>query len=218
MKGIRAVGFAVAVSAAAPAFAAPDCYLGLTAASVFGRSQHVHSSRFAFTDTFDVNGRGVGAQFGCLAARDRWLYGAAVDLTDTQAKGNAQELPPNQDIFAETAIEWIGTMRAIGGYQLDSRTMVYLTGGLAFSAMKIRVCGVTGPFAGTCGVSSENLWGVVGGVGARVQLWRRWSLNAEYLAFGFENKEFPRPGAFSDRGGGIRPEAQLLRAGLSFHF
>jgi hypothetical protein len=82
----------------------------------------VASNRGAYTDTFNVNGRAAGAQFGCLRARDRVVYGAALDLMH------------------------------------------------------------------------------------------------EYLAFAFENKEFPTPATFGDRGGGVRPEAQVLRAGLNFHF
>jgi opacity protein-like surface antigen len=219
MRLIATLGVALAAAAALPATAADlDCQLGLTTGAVYGRSQHVHSSGYAFTDTFDVNGRAGGVQFGCLAARDRVRYGAALDLMDTNARGNSQELDPNQDFFAETAFDWIGTMRAVGGYQLDPRTLVYLTGGLAFSAVQIRVCRVSGPFAGTCAASSANVWGLVGGVGAQVRISRRWSLNAEWLGFGFENKEFPTPATFNNREGGVRPEAQVLRAGLNFHF
>jgi opacity protein-like surface antigen len=201
-----------------PATAADlDCHLGLTGGAVFGRSQHVASNGGAYTDTFDVNGRAGGLQSGCLAARGRLRYGAALDLMDTNAKGNTQELAPNQNFFAETSFDWIGTMRAVGGYQLDPRVMIYVTGGVAFSGIQIRVCRASGPFAG-CSSSSANVWGLVGGVGSQLRLSRRWSLNVEYLAFGFENKEFPTPVPFNDRGGGVRPEAQVLRAGLNLHF
>jgi hypothetical protein len=53
--------------------------------------------------------------------------------------------------------------------------MLNVTGGLAFSGVQIRVCAVGGAFAGTCGTSAAKMWGVVGGVGAQVRLWRRWS-------------------------------------------
>ncbi|HYR35461.1 MAG TPA: outer membrane beta-barrel protein [Burkholderiales bacterium] len=196
-----------------------DCQLGATAGAVYGRSQHVHSSGFEFTDPFNVNGRAAGVLFGCLAARNRLRYGAALDLMDASATGYQQDRPPNENFFSETSFDWIGTMRAVGGYQLDPRVTLYLTGGLAFSGVKIRVCAVSGAFAGTCGASSANVWGVVGGVGTQVRLWRRWSLSAEYLAFGFENKEFPTPvGPFADRGGGVQPQAQVFRAALNFHF
>ena len=201
MRFIAALGIALAAAAALPAMAADlDCRLGVTAGAVYGRSQHVASNGGAYTDTFDVNGRAGGVQFGCLAARDRMRYGAALDLMDTNAKGNTQELDPNQNFFAETSFDWIGTMRAVGGYQMDPRVMVYLTAGLAFSALQIRVCRVSGAFAGTCAGSSATVWGVVGGVGAQYQVSRRWSLNVEYLAFGFENKEFPTPATFGTIG------------------
>jgi outer membrane immunogenic protein len=204
---------------ALPAMAADlDCQLGVTAGAVYGRSQHVHSSGFEFTDAFNVNGRAAGVLFGCVAERNRLRYGAALDFMDTNAAGSQQERPPNEDLFAETSFDWLATMRAIGGYQLDPRVMLYVTGGLAFSGVQIRVCAASGAFAGTCGTSSANMWGVVGGVGAQVRLWRRWSLSAEYLAFGFENKDFPAPVPFLDRGGGVDPQAQVFRAALNFHF
>jgi opacity protein-like surface antigen len=219
MMFIATLAVALAAGVARPALAADlDCQVGMSIGGVFGRSQHVNSNRGAFTNTFDVNGRGVAAQFGCLRARDRVTFGAALDYTSTKAKGNTQELPPNQDIFAETSFDWFATMRGIGGYQVDPRIMVYLTGGVAFSGVNIRVCTVSGPSAGTCGVTSENVWGLVGGVGSQFRISRRWSLHAEYLVFAFENREFQRPGPFNDRGGGVRPEAQIVRAGLNFHF
>jgi opacity protein-like surface antigen len=217
MRLIATLGVALAAAAALPALAADlDCHLGITGGAVFGRSQHAASNGGNYTDTFDVNGRAGGVQFGCLAARDRVRYGAALDFMDASATGNTQELAPNQNFFAETAFDWIATMRAIGGYQLDPRVMIYLTGGLAFSGMQIRVCR-TSPVAG-CAGSSANVWGVVGGVGSQIRISRRWSLNVEYLGFAFENKEFPTPATFGDRGGGVHPEAQMLRAGLNFHF
>jgi outer membrane immunogenic protein len=218
MRLIATLGVALAAAAALPATAADlDCHLGVTGGAVYGRSQHVASNGGAYTDTFDVNGRAGGLQFGCLAARDRVRYGAALDFMDTNATGNTQELAPNQNFFAETSFDWIATMRGVGGYQLDPRVMIYLTGGVAFSGMQIRVCRVSGPFAG-CSPSSANVWGLVGGIGSQLRISRRWSLNAEWLGFGFENKEFPTPSTFGNRGGGVQPEAQVLRAGLNFHF
>ena len=195
-----------------------DCQVGVLGGAVYGRSQHVHSSGYEFTDPFDVNGPAAGAGFGCLAARNRFRYGAALDFMHTNAVGNTQERAPTEDLFAETAFDWLATMRVIGGYQLDPRVMLYVTGGLGFSAMKIRVCAVSGPGAGVCGTSSANLWGLVGGVGAQVRLWQHWSLSAEYIGFAFENKDFPAPLPYLDRGGGVRPEAHVLRAALNFHF
>jgi len=215
---IATLGIALAAAAALPARAADlECQLGVVAGAVFGRSQHAASNGGNYTDTFDVNGRAAGAQFGCLTARDRVKYGAMLDFMDSNAKGNTQELAPNENFFAETAFNWIATMRAIGGYQVDPRVMIYLTGGLAFSAVEIRVCRASGPFAG-CSGSSANVWGAVAGVGSQMRISRRWSLNVEYLGFAFENKEFPTPATFGDRGGGVHPEAQVLRAGLNFHF
>jgi opacity protein-like surface antigen len=200
----------------APLLAAgPDCHLGVVSGYVFGRSQHVPAGAQPLTDTFDVEGRALGARFGCLAVRERWVVGAAVDIMDSHAHGSTQELAPNQNFFAETSFEWLGTVRLVSGYRASPRATLYLTGGLAASSVKIRVCAVTGG----CGSTSEKVWGVVGGAGARYQFARRLSLDIEYLVFGFDQKGFSAPpGGFANREGGVNPEAQLVRAGLNFHF
>jgi opacity protein-like surface antigen len=219
MKAIGTAVVALAGAWAAPAMAAErDCHVGVTLSGVYGSSKHVHSSGFAFTDRFDVNGRGAGAQAGCIAARNRWRYGAVADVTDANARGNTQERAPNADVFATTSIDWLASLRAVGGYQVDSRALIYVTGGLAATSVNIRVCGVSGPLAGICGAGSHGLWGAVGGVGAQYRLSQRWSLSLEYLVFGFEKKGFEVLGAFQDRKGGVNPAAQVARLGLNVHF
>src|SRR5256885_17084184 len=106
---MRLIGTLVLALTAMPALGADlDCQFGVIGGAVFGRSQHVHSSGFEFTDAFNVNGRGGGAQAGCLAVRERLRYGAMLDLMDTNAKGNAQERAPNQAILAEASLHWLG--------------------------------------------------------------------------------------------------------------
>ena len=78
---MRFIGTLVLALSVMPALAADlDCQLGVTGGALYGRSQHVHSSGYEFTDAFNVNGRAAGVQFGCLAVRDRLRYGAALDL------------------------------------------------------------------------------------------------------------------------------------------
>ena len=211
----RILAALIALFSAPLVAAEPDCHLGLMTGYVFGRSQHVPAGAQPLSDTFDVEGRALGARFGCLAVRERWVVGAVADIMDSHAHGTQQELPPNQNFFAETSFEWLATVRVVSGYRFSPRATVYLTGGLAASSVKIRVCFVSG----NCGATSEKVWGVVGGAGARYQFARRLSLDIEYLVFGFEQKGFSAPaGGFADREGGVNPEAQLVRAGLNFHF
>ena len=213
---MKRVALTVFLLTAGPVLAEPDCHLGLMSGYVFGRSQHQPQGAAPLTDTFEVEGRALGARFGCLASRQRWVYGAAADIMHSQAHGDTQELAPNQNFFAETSFEWLGTVRAVAGWQFTPKSVVYLTGGLAATSVKIRVCSTV---SGVCGSTSEKLWGVVGGAGARYRLARRLSLDFEYLVFGFEQKGFSAPGpGFADREGGVNPEAQLVRLGLNFHF
>jgi opacity protein-like surface antigen len=217
MRLIAAFGVALAATAAMPALAADlDCQVGVMAGSVFGRSQHVPDGSAPLSDHFNVNGRGVGAQAGCLAARDRVRYGFFGDLMDTNAQGNTQALPPNQqDGFVHTAFDWLGTLRAVGGYDLGSGFTAYLTGGAAAASVQMRLCK-----GASCAPSSQTMWGLAVGGGMQYRLLRRLSTSVEYLYFHFEDKPFPRSGiaVVGDRDVAVNPDAHVLRVALHFHF
>jgi opacity protein-like surface antigen len=215
MRLIAALSVALAAAAAVPALAADlDCQLGVMAGSVFGRSQHVPDESVPLSDHFNVNGRGVGVEAGCLAARDRVRFGFFGDLMNTNAQGNTQGLPPNQDGFVHTAFDWLGTLRAVGGYDLDSRWTAYLTGGVAASSVQMSLC------KASCSGNSQTMWGIAGGAGLQYRLLRRVSTSVEYLYFHFEDKPFPRSGraVVGDKDVSVNPEAQVLRVVLKFHF
>lgn len=202
---------------AAPAIAQSDCHVGLMAAQVFGRSQHVPEGGAPFNDTFDVEGRGLGAKLGCLAARDRWRYGFGADLMDSKAKGDAQMHAPNQNFFGETYFEWFGTVRAVGGHEFASGWSTYLTGGVAVASIRLRICRINPTF---CATETQTFWGLVGGGGVQYRFLRRMSASLEYVYFGFEDKPFPRSGALviGDKDVSVNPEAHVVRLGLNFHF
>ena len=214
---MKRIAFLVLLWTAAPAMAQSDCHVGLMAAYVLGRSQHVPDGSVPLTDTFDVEGRAVGAKLGCLRASGGWRHGFAADLMDSNAKGEAQMLDPNQNFFSETSIEWLGMLRAVGGYEFASGWMPYLTGGVAVASLQMRLCRVTPAF---CTTDSQKFWGLVGGAGVQYRLSRRFSANLEYLFFGFEDKPFSKSGTLvvGDKDVSVNPEAHVVRLGLNFHF
>ena len=216
MRLIAALGVALAATAAMPALAADlDCQLGVMAGSVFGRSQHVPDGSVPLSDHFNVNGRGVGAQAGCLAARGRARYGFFGDLMDTNAQGNTQALPPNQDGFVHTAFDWLATLRAVAGYDLGSGLTAYLTGGGAMTSVQMRLCK-----AACSATYSQTMWGLAVGAGMQYRLLRRLSTSVEYLYFHFEDKPFAGSGGavVGNRDVSVNPNAQVLRVALNFHF
>jgi opacity protein-like surface antigen len=214
----RLLAFAIAVWVL-PAFGADDCQLDLLAGGVFGQSQHLHSSGTPITDKFDLSGSAAGAGFGCTwAARGRWVAGVSGDWMHTTGKGHSQELPPNTNFTSETEVDWVGTLRFVGGYQ-DGPGMLYVTAGGAASAIKAKVC-PTGGTNASCAIQSQTLYGLVAGFGAKWQFAKHWSVRSELLFFGFEKMPYldPPPPGFVNRGGGLEPELRLARVGLSFHF
>jgi opacity protein-like surface antigen len=211
------IALLVMLLTAGPAMAQADCHIGLMAGHVVGRSQHVPDGSEPLNDTFDVEGRGLGAKLGCLASRGGWRYGFGADLMDSKAKGDAQMHAPNQNFFGETYFEWFGTARAVGGYEFPSGWSTYLTGGLAVASIRLRICQVTPTF---CATETQTFWGLTGGAGVQYRFLRRMSASLEYLYFGFEDKPFRRSGALviGDNDISVNPEAHMVRLGLNVHF
>jgi len=215
MRLIAALGCALAAVVAVPALATDlDCQFGITAGSVFGRSQHVPEGGAPFSENFNVNGRASGAEAGCLSAGERWRYGFFGDVMETNAQGSAQGLPPNQDAFVHTAFDWLGTLRGVIGYDFGSRLTGYVTGGVAATSVTMRLCKTS------CLVNSQIMWGIAGGAGFQYRLLRRLSASVEYRFVRLEDKPFPSSGAavVGDHDVSVNPEAQLLLVGLHFHF
>ena len=207
----------IAGLSAAPAMAQSDCHVGLMAGYVSGRSQHVPDASAPLNDTFDVEGRGLGAKLGCLAARGGWRYGFGADLMDSKAKGDTQMHAPNQNFFGETYFEWFGTVRAVGGYEFASGWSTYLTGGVAVASIRLRICRIS---PASCATEMQTFWGLTGGAGVQYRFLRRMSASLEYLYFGFEDKPFRRSGELvvGDHDISVNPEAHVVRLGLNFHF
>jgi outer membrane immunogenic protein len=121
-------------------------------------------------------------------------------------------------------LEWLGTLRARFGYLLTPRTLVYATGGVAWSGVNY-AGGASGPvgagYASSVSFTETEIGYVVGG-GVEFLTWDRWLLRGEYLLHHFNGvsavggaANFPTfPSAFTWSGYDIHE----FRAALSYKF
>jgi outer membrane immunogenic protein len=121
-------------------------------------------------------------------------------------------------------LEWLGTLRGRFGYLLTPRTLVYATGGVAWSGVNYAGAS-TGPvgagYASSVSFTETQVGYVVGG-GVEFLSWDRWLLRGEYLFHHFNGASavggaanFPTfPSGFTWSGYDIHE----FRAALSYKF
>lgn len=213
---IRALYLVVACWTAGVQAADGDCSISLLAGSVYGHSQHVHESTVSTTNlttSFGIDGNGAGVGFGCRWRNGPWVGGFETDFMKTSTKGSAQDVI---GIQSETEIENTATLRLTGGYMLRPKLLVYLTGGLATASVKAALC----PSPSSCTSESHRLYGGAFGGGFEYLFTTQISARLEAIWIGLDNRSYfdPPPAGAASRNGGVSPDIQTIRAGLSWHF
>lgn len=209
----------LAAALALPALAAEhDCYVGVLGGGAIGQSRHHNSSNGPITDNFDIDGRTLSGNAGCLWRANRNGYGLEADFSALKVKGSESDEAPffNPAFTSETRVERLATFRGVLGYEPSPRWFAYGTAGVATAIGRASGCAPDG----TCVADEKRLWGLAGGIGAEYAMWQNLRVRFEYLFVGFANKKFldSPPAPFSDRAGGVDADLHLFRAGVTLHF
>jgi outer membrane immunogenic protein len=196
MKKILLSGVAVAaLFAAAPAFAADVPVRGpvykAAPAPVFNWTGFYFGGHVGYgwgdaTIIGDVDGFIGGAQVGYNWQLSRnWVFGVEADISGTDMNS----------AIGPTHVDYVGTLRARIGYAWD-RTMVYGTGGFAFSR------------AAVAGLHDTDT-GYALGLGVEWAIASNWSAKVEYMYYDF-----------SDFAGipGVDADASTIKVGLNYRF
>jgi outer membrane immunogenic protein len=190
-----------------------ECAVTLFAGSVYGQSQH--STDTAITPAFSIDGNGAGLGYGCRWRNGPWVGGLEADYMKTSTKGSGLDV---SGFESSTEVENTGTLRLTGGFMLRPKLLVYLTGGFSTASVKASVC----PTPASCVSDAHRLYGGVFGGGLEYAFTRQFSARLEALWFGLDNKTYfavpPAGSGIAARTGGVSPDIQTIRAGLSWHF
>ena len=215
---------------APPIFSWTGCYLGIEGGGSWGRSQHtaVNPPNPALNglpiDTpFNVDGGLFGGTVGCNYQTGNVVAGIENDISWTNARGSANDIPPFSVTAVSTTKEtWLDTLRGRLGFAWD-RFFLYGTGGAAFANEGVKVCGI----AGNCVSDSQTRTGWVAGVGGE---WAAWtipggtlSLKVEYLHVDLGTGRFINPSVTFPGGGTIvtrdvRLTDDIFRGGINWKF
>jgi outer membrane immunogenic protein len=199
----------VSLAVATPALAAPPSaqiynWTGFYAGGNAGYSWGLAKTNVTFADlgegtptssssTTSLNGFIGGMQAGYNWQHSNWIYGIEADFQGSGERGSAafnsfyssdgEGFTLNQT--RDSKIQWFGTVRGRIGWLVDSKTMFYGTGGLAYG--KVSVSGTvsdpenTGNVFGY-GSSRVNVgFAVGGGIEGAFRDSKQWTWKLEYL-------------------------------------
>jgi outer membrane immunogenic protein len=165
----------------APVYTWSGCYVGASAGSSTGSSQHFATAGTTFndpslgpfnqipagtaiTDSFDLSGFIAGGQLGCNWQSGVWVFGIEGDGSATNKEGQQFEGPlatipggaGSENFVSQTQERWLVTARGRIGLSgwgwWGDRTLVYATGGAAWAKIDASEWGfLAGPPAATSG-------------------------------------------------------------------
>ena len=212
-----------------PAYTWNGCYVGASAGTSSGNSQHFRSSDGApITESFDLSGFIGGGQLGCNWQWGAWVFGIEGDGSAVNKSGQGFELQPiprpNTLWISETQERWFVTARGRLGltnfWWFGDKTMVYVTGGGAWAKIDASEWLTTTPQ--TTGHQESNTrsgWTVGGGI--EYALGYGWSVKSEFLYadFGtfttFTSPPFNAANIFSRD---VKVKDYIWRAGMNYKF
>jgi outer membrane immunogenic protein len=227
--------FAADMPVKAPVYKAPvaalwewtGCYIGIEGGGNWGRT-HNHDitapfDGLAVTNPYDLNGGLAGGTVGCNYQFDKWVIGLEGDVSWTDKKGVANEIPPfNTASTFGVRERWIDTLRGRFGRKFGDHDqfLLYVTGGGAAARVQAATCGAV------CFTVSNTMTGWTLGGGGEWAIFpaapvpHGWlSVKVEYLYVDLGSKDFnfdpTIPGLTAKN---IAVIDHIGRVGLNWHF
>jgi len=241
-----------AAPAPAPAYIAPvftwsGFYVGLNAGAAFGdRNRHlsIDTTNTIYRDLFQAGAAGVqggnsdtaftgGAQAGYNWQTGALVAGVEADINyrghgsnDAYAfSGSFNQTPYRFEYFGDRGGHWFGTLRPRIGYAMD-RTLLYVTGGLAFGPSRdagyARVTNAAGGVVAEWrGGGNGSNWGWTLGAGVEHAFSANWTAKLEYLYVKLDDGSRTLTGVAAGLPNFIAHEDDkfhVVRAGLNYRF
>jgi outer membrane immunogenic protein len=209
------------------------CYVGASAGTTNGQSQHFDGAGVPITNGFDLSGFIGGGQLGCNWQWGAWVFGIEGDGSAVNKSGQGFELQPvprpNTLWISETQERWFVTARARLGltnfWGFGDRTLVYVTGGGAWAKIDASEwltanAALTGPIVtGHQESNTRSGWTVGGGI--EYALGYGWSVKSEFLYADFGTyTTFTSPpfGANDIAPRQVKVKDYVWRAGMNYKF
>jgi outer membrane immunogenic protein len=188
------------------------CYVGASAGTSNGSSQHFDGAGVAITNSFDLSGFIGGGQLGCNWQFGAWVIGIEGDGSAVNKSGQGFELA-RPTWISETQERWFVTARGRLGMTWWDKTMLYVTGGGAWAKIDASEWNTVNPILTGRQESTTRSGWTVGG-GAEYALGYGWSVKGEFLYadFGTYNT------SSLDRSRQVQVKDYIWRAGMNYKF
>jgi outer membrane immunogenic protein len=195
-----------------PAYTWSGCYVGASAGTSNGSSQHFDGAGVAITNSFDLSGFIGGGQLGCNWQFGAWVIGIEGDGSAVNKSGQGFELA-RPTWISETQERWFVTARGRLGMTWWDKTMLYVTGGGAWAKIDASEWNTVNPILTGRKESTTRSGWTVGG-GAEYALGYGWSVKGEFLYadFGTYNT------SSLDRSRQVQVKDYIWRAGMNYKF
>src|SRR5207249_6000856 len=223
-----------------PAYTWSGCYIGASAGTSSGRSQHFTTAGSTvspspvpitagapITDSFNLSGFIGGGQLGCNWQWGAWVFGIEGDGSATNKEGQGFETPlaflstTRNNWISQTQERWLVTARGrvgLTGWWGD-KTLVYVTGGGAWAKIDVSEFLLSNLSQSHLESNTRSGWTVGGGI--EYALGYGWSAKAEflYVDFGTFSTFTSAPFGTADvLPRDVKLKDYIWRAGLNYKF
>jgi outer membrane immunogenic protein len=204
-----------------PIYSWTGCYIGGEGGGAWGTSNHTAESGIGagrtITGDFSTAGGLAGGTIGCNYQFGSWVFGAEDDMSWINTKGSTPDLAPfNVNAVSTTQQDWLDTLRGRFGLAWG-RTLIYATGGAAFTGAEVSACPLIG-----CVGQYKTVTGWTVGAGLEYAFLSGWSAKLEYLYADFGSPQFINPPVQLGMGTVVTRNARLddnvVRVGLNYRF
>jgi len=242
-----------------PVYTWTGCYVGLSGGESFGHANGFEATGATRTpvaptalgtlgaigsvsDSFNLSGAIGGAFVGCNYQTGAFVFGAEGDFSFTNKEGQAFNLAvptaftpaglltPGTDVFSLKE-RWLSTARVRLGFTPWDRTLLYVTGGVAWakidSAQWQTGLPPTTRFGTVSDLQSDTRVGWTVGAGLEYALGYGWTIRSEYLYVDFGSyttfTNVPAAGPFDNPNGpftnlSVKLHNNIFRFGMAYKF
>lgn len=214
---IASVGFSVAASAAdlparitkAPAYVPVFSWTGFYIGANAGYGWASLSDTFGTVDGFDGFLGGVQVGYNWQGPGSPWVFGIEADIQASAQGQDATGTVLGIPFSLEVDLPWFATLRGRLGYAAWDRGLIYVTGGLAVTQLKVSLSAL-----GTTVTSDDTKAAWTIGAGVEHMFAPKWSAKLEYLYVDTGDTSVTLFGVTADG----RAKNNIFRAGVNYHF
>jgi outer membrane immunogenic protein len=190
-------------------------YLGVNIGANFLKDETAVTPILTENSSVKDRGGSGGLQLGWNFQNGNQVFGIEGDISNLGLRSSITFTSAVGAGSLKTRYDWFASLRARAGITVnDDATMLFITGGLAATGLRMAGADPLTPVTTTNGTNSTTLFGLTVGGGVEHKLAPKWSAKADYLYASYGIHRYTLGGsAFS-----VKPRMHMVRLGVNRHF